>query len=365
MPAPTRNPSSCDPTAWPERRFYAMGCHMSARLAIGPARAAAPLAQVEALFADAEKRLSRFDPNSELSRLNACPGRWQPVSRLLWDVLASALLMAEETGGLFDPTLLPALEAAGYTRSFEQLRDQRMADEPAAAGPMGDGALPGLPADPSPPLAPWPGGQYRLIRRRPMTHKSPPQVRLPAGVKLDFGGIAKGYVAQQAVMLLRRFGPALVDAGGDLAAGDAPPGFPGWPVAVAAPDSADEGEGRDLALVWLANAALATSGTDYRRWQWNGRAVHHILDPRSGQPAATDLVAVTVLAPTAVQAEAWAKAALILGQQTGAGALAARRLAGLLAGRDGRVTITPALRPWLAWPALHDLNSTDETDEER
>jgi thiamine biosynthesis lipoprotein len=330
-----------EPASWPERHFSAMGCHMSARLTVEPRRAAEPLAQVEALFANAEKCLSRFDPNSELSYLNAHASRWLRLSPLLWDVLAVALDMAEETSGLFDPTLLLALEAAGYTRSFEKMGDGSTQERRTST-------------DASPRTTAWTGGNWRQIRRRRTTH----EVWLPMGTKLDLGGIAKGYVAQQAVMLLRKWGPALVNAGGDLVAGDPPPGFAGWPVAVAAPSARPHGESPDLAMIWLVNAALATSGMDYRRWDWHGRTMHHIIDPRSGQPAVTDLISATVLAPTAAQAEGWAKAALVLGQQKGTTALAARQLAGLLISGDGHLVVTPTLRRWLAWLAAPERRQT-------
>lgn len=308
------------PDAWPARTFRAMGCTITVRLATAAEEATELLAGALAQIAAAERAWSRFDPTSELSRLNAQAGRWSSVSPLLWEAVAAGLAQAAATGGLYDPTLLQAIRAAGYTRSFEELAGH---------------AAPARPSQP---------GQWRSVQ----THPTRRQIKLPPGVGLDLGGIGKGLAAAAVVDQLRPFGPALVDAGGDVAAGAAPPGFPGWPVAIAAPDPGPDGE-EDLLWVWLTDATLATSGTDYRRWEQNGVVRHHILDPRTGTPAQTDLVTVSVLNRSAAQAEAWAKAALILGTEAGYLALAHRGLAALLVEQDGRVWITPALRPWIAW----------------
>jgi thiamine biosynthesis lipoprotein len=168
-------------------------------------------------------------------------------------------------------------------------------------------------------------------------------VYLPRGVRVDLGGIAKGYTAQQAVELLRPFGPCLIDAGGDLAAGDAPDGFPGWPVAVGMPWMGEGVETADLFSSWLANGTLATSGVDYRKWQREGGYAHHLIDPATGQPAATDGLTVTVLAGDAGTAEAWATATLVAGSEAGMDALLDADLAGLMVLEDGRILATPSM----------------------
>lgn len=317
-----------EPVSWPERVFRAMGCQMSVHLALEPTLAAGPLAQAEAMFHEAEHMLSRFREDSELSFVNAHSGEWVQVSALLWQIVDAALQMAEESGGLFDPTMLVALEAAGYGQSFDAMRT----DGALAHGVQG-----------IPPVASLRGG-YRQVQRREKTH----ELFLPNGLKLDLGGIAKGYIAQRVVNYLRLWGPTLVDAGGDLVAGDAPPGYVGWPVAVAAPSSLAQGDEADIALVWLTNATLATSGTDYRQWQAQGRTMHHIIDPRRGEPAATNLVSATVLAASAERAECWAKAAIILGDQQAIPQLEALGLAALLVQHNGKIVATSSAQHWQA-----------------
>ncbi|MCC6167577.1 MAG: FAD:protein FMN transferase [Caldilineaceae bacterium] len=323
--------SPADPASWPELHFRAMGCAMSVRLVARIEAAQAPLRAIATLFAAVEKRLSRFDPASELSTLNRRSGEWVVVSPLLWSVADAALAANEQTDGLFDPTLLAELEAAGYDRSFDQVA----ATQPLAAETR-------LPLD---------------TRARNVERRSGRELRLPPGVRLDLGGIAKGYTAAKAVDALRHWGPCLVDAGGDLVAGDAPPGWPGWPVGVAAPADAgasQETAERDLLLLWLANASVATSGVDYRHWARGGCRLHHIIDPRTGQPAQTDLRTATVLDPSAVRAEAWATAALALGAAAAEQAWLRKRIAGVLVD-DAGLRVTPALQPLIAWQAPETL----------
>jgi thiamine biosynthesis lipoprotein len=159
-------------------------------------------------------------------------------------------------------------------------------------------------------------------------------VRLPPGARLDLGGVAKGWAADRAARRLGATGPALVDASGDIAASAPPRGAPGWAIGVADPGD----PGGQLALLCLARGGVATSGRDYRRWRRAGRWWHHLIDPRTGLPAETDVVSATVVAPTALDAEVAAKVALLLGQRVGLAWLEARPwLAGLLVGPDGRV----------------------------
>lgn len=308
------------PGSWQRHAFRAMGCEMAVWLETADSNAAATaFAQVEALFAANEQALSRFRPDSDLSRLNARSGQWVTVSDLLWDVLTLALGMAAITNGRFDPTTLNALEQYGYTVSFEQLK--RMSRT---------GQFPNIVPQP---------GQWTAVE----LDETSQAVYLPEGLRIDFGGIAKGYTAQQAVDLLQEWGPCLVDAGGDLAAGAAPHGYTGWPVAISTPWTNDYTEPTDLFTLWLANQALATSGIDYRHWQGNGRTAHHLIDPATGQPAATDGLTVTILADDAAQTEAWATATLVAGSQAGMAALLDADLAGLMLLRSGRVLVTPPM----------------------
>jgi thiamine biosynthesis lipoprotein len=285
--------------------FKTMGCATRVVLdAYGPAARAA-LDQVPAWFLRRERALSRFDPESALSRLNAA-GVATHVDEVLWEGVQVALRAAASTSGLVTPSVLSALEAAGYDRSFDVLpRDQ------AAA-----------------PLPPRPSADWRAVRCDPRTRT----IRLPAGLRLDLGGTAKGWSADAAVALLAPVGPALVDVGGDIALSPAR-GAP-WPIAVGSPRVDDAA----LDLVLLDGGGVATSGRDFRRWCRAGRAQHHLIDPRTGAPSSSDVVAATVIAPSALDAEISAKRALLLGHRAGLLWLDGQpELAALLVLADGSV----------------------------
>ncbi|MCO5244687.1 MAG: FAD:protein FMN transferase [Anaerolineae bacterium] len=257
-------------------------------------------------FEEAEAELSRFRPDSGLSRLNAAAGLGpQTVSPLLWTALNRAVEAARQTLGLFDPTVLDLLRAAGYDRSFELLDGSSDTLGPSAKPSCG-----------------W--HQIRF-------YDSVGQVELPAGVGIDLGGIAKGWTVDRVAVSLATHGPVLVDAGGDIRAVGMPGGEP-WPVAVQDPFD----ETRDCAVLALNGGAVATSSIGRRRWQRNGQTMHHLIDPRTGQPSDSDLHTVTVLADTAEEAEVSAKTVLMLGTQAGASWLKRRDLRGLLIDRRGR-----------------------------
>lgn len=296
------------------RAFRAMGSSMLALVDGQPAVAAAALEAVPGWFATWEQHHSRFRDDSELSRLNRAPGTWTPVSAVLWDVVDAAFRAAAETDGLVSPTLLASVEAAGYDRSFTLIRQ----DDTEAARR----ALP--PPGPPPVLSWW------TMERDGAAHA----LRLPRGLRLDLSGIAKGWAADRAVERLSAIGPALVDAGGDLAVSGPLHDGTAWSIGVADPAAPET----DLALLAVREGGVATSGRDYRRWQQGGRRQHHIIDPRSGRPATTDVLSATVVAPTACAAEAAAKVALMLGSRDGPAWIDARpALAGLLVLEDGQV----------------------------
>jgi thiamine biosynthesis lipoprotein len=289
-------------------------------------RAADRLVKVPGWFAQWEQHLSRFRDDSELAELNRRSGTLVQVSGVLWEVIQTALQAAQRSQGLVTPTMLAQLELAGYDRSFDQI-------ESCAAGHQSQG-----PFDDTPDLLPSADWQEIAWSRRNQL------VRLPPGVLLDLGGIAKGWAADRAARLLGAHAPALVDAGGDIAvSGPMADGRP-WPIEVANP--ADPA-GR-LELLVLSAGAVATSGRDYRRWRHADSWQHHILDPRTGRPAQTDVLSATVIAPTAREAEMAAKVALIRGGRDGMAWIEARpALAGLLVYADGRVARSSRLKNYV------------------
>jgi FAD:protein FMN transferase len=303
--------------------FRAMNCQMMAVLDREEAPVAEWLAEVPLWFANWEQRLSRFRIDSELSQLNHSKGQAVPVSSVLWDVVQTALRAAEDSKGLVTPTLLSAMEVAGYDRSFLSLQQFGQTS----------------------------GAPIHLKTKTPIAVRdwrtiecitSPRSIRLPLGVQLDLGGIAKGWAAERAVQQLSLHGPALVDAGGDIAVSGPQADGTAWPIGVTDP------EGKTVELLMLSGGGVATSGRDYRRWQQGNRWQHHILDPRTGQPAQTDVLTVTVIAPTTCEAEMAAKVVLILGSRDGLHWLEARpSFAGLLMLEDGQILRSRRLKPYV------------------
>lgn len=300
-----------------------MNCQMLAVLDREDAPVAEWLTEVPLWFADWEQRLSRFRMDSELSQLNHSRGQAVPVSSVLWEVVQTALRAADYSEGLVTPTLLRAMEAAGYDRSFSPLY---------AAG------------QPS-------GAPIHLKTKTPIAVRDwrtleciahPHSIRLPLGVQLDLGGIAKGWAAERAVQQLSLHGPALIDAGGDIAVSGPQADGTAWPIGVTDP------EGKTVEMLMLSEGGVATSGRDYRRWQQGDLCQHHILDPRTGQPAQTDVLTVTVIAPTTCEAEMVAKVVLILGSRDGLRWLEAHpSFAGLLILEDGRILRSRRLKPYV------------------
>jgi thiamine biosynthesis lipoprotein len=300
-----------------ELTFRAMGSRIEAYCDSQRDDARRALQQLPGRFARWERLFSRFDAGSALSRLNRAAGaRAQRVPRQLLDLLERSLTAARHSDGLTVPTVLAALERIGYRRPWVDGPDT------AAAAEM-------LPATPLQQLA-----AVKLDHRRQ-------RVRLSAGSGLDLGGVAKSWAAQRAARLIGRHGPALVSAGGDIAvSGPQVDGRP-WCVAIGDPFARVP----YLATLWLRRGGLATSGTDYRRWVQQDRLRHHIIDPRSGEPADTDLLSVSVVDRDAVTAETSARAWLIRGSaalQAATGADAGQAVFAVAV--DGRLLISAAMR---------------------
>jgi len=271
------------------REFPAMGTAvellLDAKLSAGGRLA---FDQAEREFERLEAILSRFRPDSELSALNRS-GCLEAGPDLV-AVTRLALAAREQTGGRFDPTVHDAVLAAGYDRTFDEIAP--------------DGEL----------RAPRPcGGEIRVTGRT---------IELEPGFRLDLGGIAKGYAVDRACTILSAAGPCLVNAGGDLVGHGRL-----WPVGVETADG--------QITLGLEDGAIATSGRDRRHWRRGGTEVHHLIDPATGAPAAGDLVRVTVVAPTAVQAETLAKAVFLGAPAEGPAVLVTA---------DGRTVLTGGLQ---------------------
>ena len=286
--------------------------------------------------------LSDYHDVSELNRLcdSYVVGEPVAVSDDLFRVLAAARGVSERSGGAFDATVGPLVKLWRRTRRTGELPDP--ADLAAARARVGWGAVrlsrgDGNAAAPSPP-APLPAGRGETTRLNGTVTFARP------GVRLDLGGIAKGYAADEALAVLRSRGitRALIDAGGDVVAGDPPPGRDGWAVGLGG-----EGEG----TIALANGAVATSGDAYKFTEIDGVRYSHIVDPRTGL-GLTDRSTVTVLAPTGMTADALASAVSVLGPAAGVTLLERTD------GAEGRVVNEDGVRATSGWRVSRSLEES-------
>jgi thiamine biosynthesis lipoprotein len=292
-----------------ERRLDLFGTQV--RILVGP-RDQAAARRVERLLRRQHRLLSRFEPDSELSRLNADPRETVPVSTELASALRAAIHTAELTDGLVDPTLIGPVERAGYVSSRVGVEPADLAEALAAAPERR-------------PARPRPAGAWREVEL------GDGWVCRPPGLRFDLGGSAKGHAADAGARLLGDHATFAVDVGGDIAFG----GVSGVPRIVVVEHPLDHR--RDLRFP-LVRGAIATSGLATRIWRGpNGGFAHHLIDPGTGTPAWTGVVQATAMAPTAVAAEALAKAALFAGPEAGLLLLSAH--GGALVLDDGRVSL--------------------------
>ena len=237
-----------------------------------------------------ERRFTRFSEASELSQLNRSAGTWFRASADLIFVLSLAKQYVEQTGGLFNPSILPDLERVGYDRSMDLIRAQEALLPPVRIAPVS--SL--LPLD-------------DLI-----INPDENLIFLPHGMRLDLGGIAKGWIAEQAALILAEYSQAcLVDAGGDMFMVGLPEGENSWQIDLEDPLNPDF----SLTSLNVPPGALTTSSVVKRKWKQGETSRHHLIDPRTHEPAETDWLSVTVIAPHADMAEVFAKALLIAGPQ--------------------------------------------------
>jgi thiamine biosynthesis lipoprotein len=299
--------------------FHAMGSDVLVVLDSQSDQASQSLSQIPEYFEDWEQSLSRFRADSELSRLNRTVDQPMPVSATLWYVFETSQWAEQFTNGLVTPTVLDAMLELGYDQSFDSL--PRYQHQSFMLSPVMTQSLTVVVAD-----------------------KGDQTICLPQGVHLDFGGIAKGWAAHQAVESLKVEAPALVNAGGDIAISGPCSNGTAWEIKVKNPFDKDS----DFEVLYVMCGGVATSGKDRRRWIQNDQLRHHIIDPMTGLPAVTDLMSATVIAPNVMEAEASAKAVIILGAEDGLAWIEAHEeLAGLLVLENGEAWYSKRMKEYL------------------
>jgi len=258
-----------------------------------PSKADEAAAAVYRRFDELNDSMSDWSPESEIVR--ACrtsgqTGEPVPISTDLFRVLEQARFFCEKTGGAFDPTVSPVVKLWRRSRSFgKRPPEKNLAKAKSLVG-----------------LDQWsltpPDGENR-----------PLLAVAAADVRLDLGGIAKGFAIDEGFDILKQYGfsSILVDAGGDMRLGDAPPDKEGWTISIASLDKE-----QPLETISAANRAIACSGDSFQFVEIDGVRYSHIIDPRSGEPL-TGRCVVSVFAPTASAADALASAVSVLGIDEG------------------------------------------------
>ncbi len=257
---------------------------------------------VEETFRYFEQLLSRFRADSELIRFNDCQRPHFIASQDFFAAVEAALWAAQQTGGIYDPTILVYLEEAGYDCSFGAVANPRplMNDDIAAD------FLPITKTDSDRILT---GYDYRHMSLEPFSLV----INRPPGLRIDLGGMGKGWTVDRVADELYGKGHFLLNAGGDLYAYGTPGFTRGWEIHLAHPQNQE----LNYASLTLRHHAVATSTIARRRWVKNEIVQHHLIDPRSGRPAQTDAISVSVVAGRVFTAEIYAKVALILGIEEG------------------------------------------------
>jgi len=280
---------------------------------------------IEAELAAINRAMSTYDPRSELSQFNGGPDlRWTPASRGLLEVLDSASRISTSTEGAFDVTVGPLVDLWGFG---PQYGTRRVPNDAAIERVRESVGYQHVQANPS-------TGAIRKRDRR---------------TQVDLSGIAKGYGVDRVAMILDRQGVAnyLVEIGGELRARGTTAAGKSWRVGIERPV-----EGRRIVgeIVLLGNRAIATSGTTQDFFEQDGQHYSHIIDPKTGRPVEHPPIAVSVVADTAMEADAWATALVVLGPERGYSLAQARGLPVLLVTASGRtfdVRVTDALRAQL------------------
>jgi len=302
--------------------FSSMATSVSVRVLSPATDVDEQIAAVVDVFRDVERTCTRFDASSPLMVANASPNEWHVVPEVLLRAVAYAAAAHEATDGLFDPRVLTHLIDLGYDRTlpFDQ-GPLTLEREPVVTARLDEGRW-----------RPEIDGRRSAIRLGP--------------VPIDLGGIGKGLAVARASKLLRGSGLGyLINAGGDCSVGGEGPSDGRWLVGVEKPSNADE----LVAVLELCDQGCATSSTRRRKWQVNDRAVHHLIDPRTGSSSDGGLGAVTVFAADPMWAEVWSKTLFLVGAERIAAEATRRGLAALWIHEDGTVGSSPEMAPHLMW----------------
>ncbi len=290
-------------------------------------------------FEAAEQAMSRFRDTSDLTMVDRAAGSGRPIAvdRRLVRALVASDRAGRLTDGRFDARIVTDLERLGYRGADLAPSGDRAAPDPATGG--------------------RPGPARPIGRDRRWMCADPRRGTVALDVPVDTGGIGKGLGLRWAWRAMERGGllaggaGALLEAGGDLVAGGPSPDFGPWRVGVEDPLGRQE----HLAVIEVERGAVTTSSVAIHRWATTeGRTVHHLIDPRTGEPGGDGLLAVTVAGPDPAWSEVWSKSLFLAGARGIADLARGRGLAAWWVREDGDLEMTPAARARTAWVSGED-----------
>lgn len=276
--------------------FKAMGTDVFAAIVCGDKKyAEQEFENIRAKITAFENRFSRFKEDSELSRLNKSSGGIFPASDEMIEFLLRAKEAYEITNGIFDPAILPVLENIGYDRDFESIKAKTAM---ASVKQIQNGFT------------------NQLSFNDAVIDSQNNVVKLPPGMKIDLGGIAKGFIIDKiAAQLNNMFENFWISAGGDMYLAGRDSENKNWQVGAQNPLEHNQ----DILSLNIpaGGSAVATSGITKRKGIIGGHGWHHLIDPRINLPADNGILAATVVADTVWLADVLAKTAVILGRKEG------------------------------------------------
>lgn len=293
--------------------FKAMGSTISLQAKISDEK---PFMEIQKLFAEYEQAASRFIKDNPLDEINKHLGEWVDVPSCLAEMIQASYVAYRYTNGSFDPRILGNLIAAGYVETFENNKWSSMTTRTVSI------------------VEPW-----------------APEIR-PTSVRvgkmpIDLGGIGKSFTAKKAAEILSQHSnDYFVNAGGDVVFAGLSPEGEKWKVSVENPYDIN----KTAAVIEVSDVSVATSSIAKRQWITSDeRRMHHIINPRTGQPADGEIVAVTIIHPDAVWAEIWAKSLFFMSSKDLAINTSNLKIPALWFNKDGEMSYNMAMKPYVIW----------------
>ena len=300
-----------------ESEFRSLGTDVFVRVIAGgyseKRRARYDLNRVKNIFSAEEMIFSRFDPKSEISCLNNNLGVWQNASADVSRLAKRALHYNRISGGMYDPRVIGILENIGYDADFRKKDFSKMKDPP----------------------------KFSAAKGKLMNDLKVGEGKIFFSCRMDFSGIAKGYIVDCAAKYLKSRGwkNFLVDAGGDMFANGKNEAGKKWKTAV-------EGAPEEKMMLEVSGKGIATSGISRKKWRIKGKKFHHLVNPKDPNNYSYELRTVSVIAQDTENADGRAKALVLMGKKKGLEFATVRKIAAVFLDSKGNVLLSPGAKKY-------------------